>query len=143
LQKIPFTYGFRGKARWSTNRVFLGATLLVVLYVQLGRAGWCIKVAEDVPLLWKWVSACGLLGFVWVCEWKIQERVLDPSLPQLSWSVLLGLGLVALLFAVITADQRLLFIGWTTAITVLLYGSDWYYRKKLAKLHKSRAKGAR
>jgi len=51
--KKPFLYGFQGKARWKTNKVFFCAGLIIFFYIEIGKLKWSIELAKQVPFIWK------------------------------------------------------------------------------------------
>jgi len=131
--KKPFTYGFRGKARWRTNRVFFCTAVIVFFYIEIGKVKWSIEVANHIPLWVKYIVFATMFVCLWYSGVKIQRRVVDPSLPLPRFSWFLLNGLIVFMFAIISADRRLLFDICTSLTILFLYILDYYYKCKLAK----------
>ena len=138
MSKKPFLYGFRGKAVWKVNRVFMAAFAVVAVYLYLGRLSVCIAIASQIPDVPKWVLGAALLACVWYCDRRIAQRVRDPALPGIPSAWFTLLGILALLFAVATADSRTFFRIYNCGLTLFLCGSSWRLRRNLDRARRSR-----
>jgi uncharacterized membrane protein HdeD (DUF308 family) len=112
--------------------------LIAVFYVQLGRLKCLADVAVHVPFLGKCLSLLALVGALWYVDWRIQRRVLQPTLPELEKGWVFLLGLFALVFAVVMADSRPFFTGCTCLMVLWMCASDRYYWRKLDRAKEQR-----
>lgn len=135
--KKPFLYGLRGKARRRKNLVFLCAFFVAVIYIEVGELNWSIEVASEVQSFWKYIVFLLMIASFWYSDWRIHRRVIDPTLPPLSLPWYLWDGIIAFAFAVVSADQRVLFHVCTIVTILFLCGSERYYRRKLARVRKA------
>jgi ABC-type uncharacterized transport system permease subunit len=135
--KKPFLYGLRGKARWRKNRVFLSALFIAWIYVDIGKTQWSLEVARAVPLLWKGIAMVVMFASICYSAWRVNRRILDTALPPLHSAWLLWNVVAAFVFAVVSADQRVLFHVCTLLTILFLCCSEGYYRRKLVRLEKT------
>jgi hypothetical protein len=124
-------FHLRGKARWRKRRVFLYALLIMVFYVEIGRLKCLAAVAAHVPFLGKSLALAALVAVLWYVGWRIQRRVLQPTLPELENGWVFLLGFFACVFAVVTADSRTFFSGCTFLMILSMCALERYYWRKL------------
>lgn len=131
MKNLPFKYGFAGKARWKTNRVFLIAFGIAFFYVNIGRMRVCVAVAELVPVIYKWFVGLALFTLFWFTERRIHKRLCNPTsmgpLP-LIWKM--SLLLLAVIFGMVTADKRIIFTVVTSFLVLFLCLSDRIFRQE-------------
>jgi hypothetical protein len=106
----------------------------MVLYEKVGDTAWSIRVASRVPMLWKIFVLLAMFTTIWYVACRIDRRGFDPLLPALDKRWLIWLAIVALTFAVITADKRVLFHIGTCSCMAFMWIEYRYYRWKGEKL---------
>ena len=120
----------RSKAHRRLNVVLLVSVLIMVLYVEVGERALSIEVAKRVPMVWKCLTFLTMFAVLWYADWRIQRRVFDLALPALEPRWVACLALVAVTFAVVSADVRVLFYVGTSACLVYLWLFERYYKRK-------------
>ena len=131
-------FHFRGKARWRKRRVFLYAFLIAVFYMEIGGLDCLAAVAVRVPFLGKCLSLLALVAALWYVDWRIQRRVLEPTLPELEKGWVFLLGLLAPVFAVVMADSRAVFTGLTSLMVLWMCVSQRYWWRRLDRAKEER-----
>lgn len=116
--KKPFLYGFHGKARWKSNKVFFCSGLMVFAYIEVGKIQLIITIASMIPF---WVK-CAIFVVMFILlgysGWRIQKRVLSPSFPPPKPTIIFMAIAIAFIFALVSADRRV-FFDICTSITIL------------------------
>ena len=110
--------------------------LIIIAYVQMGKLGSCIELSEKVPTFWKCCSGAALLVLFFFSALKIEARAMDPGLPRLRWWIF-WTGIVAFVFAIVTADRRSLFFGFSLGWVVMLYCIRFYFRHQALKCQRT------
>ncbi|HZL14225.1 MAG TPA: hypothetical protein VFC85_08790 [Verrucomicrobiae bacterium] len=137
--KKPFLYGFQGKARWKTNRVFLVCFAIMFLFDQIGKLKWCIEVAGKIPFFWKCFALATMTVCIFIYSSKIYSRAIYRRThgvtllkPHIAWFIMI---LVAgFTFAIISADYRIFFNISTALLILSCFAFDYYYRRKAEKV---------
>jgi hypothetical protein len=137
----------------------------MVVYVKIGKADWSLRLAEGVPVLWKCVVSLVFCASVWYTAWHADRHLAGvrrvrkadfwyieygrdrhplelPWKPGYSRALFLWDALIALTFAIVTADSRGLFHAGTLFAICLSYGTTRYYRKKLARAQRAETSGS-
>jgi hypothetical protein len=129
-----------GKASRRMTLVICCAFFYLVLYMKVGYLPQSVAVARVVPLWGKGLVGILLFASIWYSDWRIQRRVLRPDLAPPRRVLFYWDGLIALTFAVVTADARTAFYICTYTWVVFLFASSYVYGRKWAKVRRSQAK---
>ncbi len=128
LKKLPFLYGFRGKAAWRLNRVIASIALIMLLYLKVNEWRFSMASAKEVPLGWKWGGLLVMLVSAAYGYWRMGRHIPHPTLlrSNRAWLLLPVVG--AFVFAIITADQPTLFNWGTILLVLVVSGIGRYFR---------------
>jgi hypothetical protein len=124
---------FRGRARWKKWRVIGSGICIMVVYMNLGRIHWSIRMAEAVSLNWKWAWLVSLNVSLGYSFWRIYRRALDRNLPPLQTAWIAWDALMAFSFAIVTADIRPFFYVGTFLWIALDYFTRQYFFNKVCR----------
>ena len=137
-EKKKVVHEFRSKAHRRLNTVCLVSLLIMVAYVEVGKRALSIEVAKSVPMLWKYLTFLAMFAALWYADWRIHRRVFDLSLPALEAGWLAWLAFIAFTFAVVSADEQILFHVGTFTCLIFFWISDRYYRRKHERLEREK-----
>ena len=124
------------KLPFKVLRVWLVCALIVLFYESIGYIAWSIKLASSVPMLWKILTLLVMFTTIWCIFHQIDRRHLDRSLPAFDKRWFMWLVLVAYTFAIISADNRILFHVGTCSWIVFAWAEMKYYRWKKDRVRK-------
>ena len=116
------------------NVVYICAFLVLLLYFSIGRLAVAKRFAATVPLIWKCVAFAAMFASVWYSDLRINRRMLDATGPRLPRLWFVWVGIVSFGFAVISADQVLLFVPCSLLTVLYMKGADRYWDHKLAQV---------
>jgi hypothetical protein len=129
-EKKRVLHEVRSKAHRRLNTVLLVSFLVIFVYNRIGAHALSIGVAKDVPMIWKYLTFLVMFATIWYVNWRIERRVFDLSLPAIEAGWILWLAFIAFMFAVISADVRVLFYVGTFSCLIFHWISDSYYKRK-------------
>jgi hypothetical protein len=132
-RSTPSHRALGGRASKKLTLVVLFAFVAMVLYMKVGCFDWSLAAAGRVPPWGKYIILLSLLASICYSDWAIQRRVRTPSLPAPRFWLFVWDGLVALAFAVVTADSRILFYSATFAWIFFLCFSSLYYGRTVTR----------
>ena len=132
--KRPFLHAFRGKSQWKTNRAVLFALTFMVIYVELGDTEWSKRLVKNLSYAWQVAVFLVLVPSLWYSFAKIYQPRPDSNCSRLNRVWVIWDGVIALAFALATANHRTLFYVCTYSLIALLFAMVWYYGKS-ARLH--------